>query len=264
MGSGLSGGIDYGSGPDLSGPNDNSKDFAAQAQSYLSGLSSDAIDYANSPAILAWQNKLRLATFLVPGMKILPGGIDDITKTATALVLKKAAADGVSPEDWLDYQIAMNQGSGGGGGKRAPFVPSAYIAPTKKPLDDKVVNLSITDAFEKEFGRAPNEKELNSFRASFRAREQQFFNEEDSAAKSRYNAQEAQRKTAYGAGFDAAGMPQYVPEGSVESGGGVAVGKLPSPDQFTESQLQNSQEAQGYRAAKAGMDILSLMRGGGH
>lgn len=211
-------------------------------------------------SILDLQKRLVLSGYLhLTGVKYQPGVADSLTTVTLAKAMYEAESNGFSLDEWLDAKI---QG-GGVGPKRGPFMPNAFLAPDRKPLDDKVINLSIMDAFEKEFGRAPNDKELGSFRAAFRAREGQYFNEADTAAQSRFQAQEARRKQLYKAGFDQAGVPTFVDAGTVESGGGVAVGKLPSPGQLTESGLVDTTEAQGYRAAKAGLDLLQLMRGGG-
>lgn len=257
--SGLSGGIDLSGGPGTSGPQGD-KTFSQQADNYLNGLGwvggagtpaggynplAPAKDWEDPKAyarISDLQQRLFFAGYIPATANIYQGQADPLTRIALARAYKDATSLGFSNVD--DYLTSkMQEGTkGSGGSKRAPYIP-----PTNRPLDDKVVNLGITDAFQTEFGRAPTDKELNSFRASFKARENQYFSQEDQAAQARYNA----------------GVDSAYQSPTNDSGAGVSVGRLPSPTQLTEGTIQNTTESQGYRAATAGLKLLELMRGGG-
>lgn len=232
-------------------------DYGAQADDFLSGLGSGPLpsdqfggqqdyynkeanlrndDSASTAAMYQWQQKLILGGYLKPGMSITPGAADEYTRVATARVIEKAHALGITPEEELDYEI-----SGGGSRSSGPH----YKPPIHRPIDDKVLNLGITDAFQTEYGRGPTDSELTNFRNAFRARENQYFGEEDSASKSQ---------------FEAGLVPGQT---EVDSGSAAAVGRLPTPGQFVEGSIQDDREAQGYRAAQAGLKLLDMMKSSG-
>ncbi len=171
------------------------------------------------------QNELVKKGFLQPG-SFIPGKYDAATIAAYHTVVGSARTSKMAPKEYLD-QIPDGAGSAS---NKAPFT-----APAEARTSDVDIKRIVNTTAQSVLGRAATPSEIADVTKRVRAAEDQEYAGTVAQAKADYNNQP----------------------------GGVNVTQAPSVEDIASSEFGDSTEAQGYRAASAGLGLLNLMRSGG-
>lgn len=197
----------------------------------------------DSKRIANWQNWARSVGLIGANSRLIRGVADAPTVSAFKKLLTFSNQQGLS---WME---SMEVFSSAGQEEAKPSRP--FVAPTRRPLDDKVVELGVKDAFQDVLGRDPTADEFSRFVNAFRARENQYFAEQEGAARQKHDL--LQRE-----GID----PLAAGVGGGELDSGATVGRIPTPGQMSEADLIDTDDAKSFHAARLGLGVLQKLQSG--